>query len=108
LPRGSLHCTPYDQQDSRYDPEMETSWENKELTESLQPPESSIDIDMTAVPVAAMADVVVDIDRPITADGVGICSVISIFVARLRSEEPKFLVESMDTVQDTAVLGLNY
>jgi hypothetical protein len=52
---------------------------NRELTESLQPPESSIDIDIAAVAVAAIAGALVDIDILITADGVGICTVISIF-----------------------------
>jgi hypothetical protein len=56
----------------------------------LQPPESSIDIDIAAVAVAAMAEALVGIDMLITADGVGTSMVISIFVARLRFEEPKF------------------
>lgn len=60
------------------------------LTESLQPPESSIGIDIAAVAVAAMAEALVDIDMLIAADGVGTCTVISIFVAKLRFEEPKF------------------
>jgi hypothetical protein len=56
----------------------------------LQLPESSIGIDIAEVAVAAMAQAVVGIDMLIAADGVGICTVISIFVARLLSEEPKF------------------
>jgi hypothetical protein len=64
--------------------------ENRELTESLQPPESSVDIDRAAVAVAAMAEALVGIDMLITVDGVGMYTVISIFVAKLRSEEPKF------------------
>ena len=57
----------------------------------MQPPESSIDIDIAAVAVAAMAEALVGIDMLIATDGVGICAVISIFVARLRSEEPESL-----------------
>lgn len=66
------------------------NWEGRALTESLQPPESSIDIDIAAVAVAAMAEALVGIDMLIATDGVGTCTVISIFVARLSFEEPKF------------------
>jgi hypothetical protein len=56
----------------------------------LQPPESSIDIGIAAAAVAAMAEALVAIDMLIATDGLGICAVISIFVARLLSEESKF------------------
>jgi hypothetical protein len=66
------------------------NWEYRVLTEILQPPESSIDIDIISVAVEAMAEVLVDIVMLIVADGVGICMVISIFISRLPYEESRF------------------
>jgi hypothetical protein len=74
-------------------------WEQRALTESLQPPESSIDIDIAAVAVAAMAEALVGIDLLIAADGVGICTVISLGLDKHSLRCCGLRLESINTEQ---------
>jgi hypothetical protein len=89
------------QNDSRLGQELRS----EALTESLQPPESSIDIDMAGIVVEATAEVLVGITILIVADGVGIFAAISVFILKVSNGSTRGFGGLVEHSQDTLTSG---